>query len=240
MDSPFVYVDKITLLQNSLPVFQDLSASFAARQMTGLVAPNGAGKSTFFKILSGLLAPNKGRVWLNGINVYQNPKQAKRAIGFCPHHPKLYAHLTLNENFGHLAKLHDLPKKEAWDAIDKIKEELNLTALGQCLFYQLSEGTQQRAGIAASLIHQPLILILDEPTSLCDPDNQEIIFQTLKAYQKLGNTIIFSTQQLEEAHKYCDAIYTIKNLRLVPLILQPQEPVPLQKPSVFSQETRAL
>ena len=175
------------------------SVSFSVRQgeVLGFLGPNGAGKSTTMKMLTGNLAPDSGKILINGIDLLADPKAAKRHIGYLPENPPLYKELTVREFLIFCARLHGLSKKQLLSAVNDVINRCGLETVQQRLIGQLSKGYQQRCGIAQAIIHQPQVVILDEPTSGLDPIQIQQIRQLIRdiAHQ---HSVILSTHILPE------------------------------------------
>lgn len=183
------------------------SVSFSVRQgeVLGFLGPNGAGKSTTMKMLTGNLAPDSGKILINGIDLLADPKAAKRHIGYLPENPPLYKELTVREFLIFCARLHGLSKKQLLSAVNDVINRCGLETVQQRLIGQLSKGYQQRCGIAQAIIHQPQVVILDEPTSGLDPIQIQQIRQLIRdiAHQ---HSVILSTHILPEVEMLCDRV----------------------------------
>lgn len=192
------------------------SVSFSVRQgeVLGFLGPNGAGKSTTMKMLTGNLAPDSGKVMINGIDLLTNPKAAKRHIGYLPENPPLYRELTVREFLVFCARLHGLSAKQIHTAVDTVIRRCGLETMQRRLIGQLSKGYQQRTGIAQAIIHQPEVVILDEPTSGLDPIQIQQIRQLIReiAHQ---HSVILSTHILPEVEMLCDRVQIMHQGQLV-------------------------
>jgi ABC-2 type transport system ATP-binding protein len=153
---------------DSLAVNQ-LSFEVKRGEVLGFLGPNGAGKSTTMLMLTGNLAPSSGAITINGIDMLENPKEAKRALGFLPEQPPLYRELTVDEYLLYCARLNRIDKGKITAAVDNAKQRCGLTEVNRRLINNLSKGYQQRVGIAQAIIHSPDVVILDEPTVGLDP-----------------------------------------------------------------------
>lgn len=174
-------------------------------EVLGLLGPNGAGKSTTMQMLTGNLAPTSGSVQICGIDLLKNPREAKRYIGYLPEHPPLYKELTVDEYLQFAARLHDVPLSRIDDVLDEVKQRCGLTGIGKRLISALSKGFQQRVGIAQAVIHQPEVIILDEPSIGLDPNQ---IREIRSLIHELGKTcgVILSTHILPEVESVCDRV----------------------------------
>jgi ABC-2 type transport system ATP-binding protein len=174
-------------------------------QIIGFLGPNGAGKSTMMKVLTGFIKPDQGAVFVDGINVLKNPIAAQKVIGYLPEHNPLYAEMYVREYLQFQAAIYKVAKSEIETCIEKV----GLTSEAHKKINQLSKGYQQRVGIAAAILHNPKVLILDEPTTGLDP-NQIIEIRAL--IQELGKdkTLLFSTHIMQEVEAVCDRVIIIK------------------------------
>jgi ABC-2 type transport system ATP-binding protein len=183
------------------------TVSFSADkgQIIGFLGPNGAGKSTMMKILTGFIKPDEGAVFVNDIDVLQNPLEAQKVIGYLPEHNPLYTEMYVREYLQFQAAIFKVAKSQIEICIEKV----GLTPEAHKKINQLSKGYQQRVGIAAAILHGPKVLILDEPTTGLDP-NQIIEIRAL--IQELGKdkTVLFSTHIMQEVEAVCDRVLIIK------------------------------
>lgn len=178
----------------------------------GFLGPNGAGKSTSMRMLTGNLAPHQGQVFINGIDLLQAPLEAKRHLGYLPEIPPLYPDMRVDEYLLYAARLHGLAKKTAALALERAKERCGLTQVGQRLIGNLSKGYQQRVGIAQAIIHEPLVVVLDEPTVGLDPNQ---IREIRALIRELGqsHSVILSTHILPEVQSLCNKVQIINQGR---------------------------
>ena len=186
--------------------------SFSAKkgEIIGFLGPNGAGKSTMMKILTGYISPTKGTVFVSGIDVLKNPIAAKAKIGYLPEQNPLYQEMYVREYLQFQASIFKVSK----ETIATVVEDVGLIPEVHKKISQLSKGYQQRVGLAAALIHNPDVLILDEPTTGLDPNQLQEIRTLLK---KLGKekTILFSTHIMQEVEAVCDRVIIIKKGELL-------------------------
>ena len=186
-------------------VLDTVSFSADKGQIIGFLGPNGAGKSTMMKILTGYIKPNSGEVFVDEIDVLKNPIAAQKVIGYLPEHNPLYAEMYVREYLQFQAAIYKVAKSQIEDCIEKVGLSLEVNKK----IHQLSKGYQQRVGIAAAILHNPKVLILDEPTTGLDP-NQIIEIRAL--IQELGKnkTVLFSTHIMQEVEAVCDRVIIIK------------------------------
>ena len=191
----------------------DVSFEIGEGEVVGLLGPNGAGKSTAMNILTGYLSSTSGAAYVNGINILDNPIEAKRYIGFLPEQPPVYPEMTVLEylNFVYDLKGTKLPKEEH---ISEILSVVKLTDVKNRLIRNLSKGYKQRVGIAQSLIGDPKVIIFDEPTVGLDPKQ---ILEVRNLIRTLGkrHTVILSTHILAEVQAVCERVIIINKGKII-------------------------
>ena len=183
-------------------------------EVLGLLGPNGAGKSTTMQILSGNLAPTRGRVRILGHDLQDEPLAAKRALGYLPEYPPVYRELTVDEYLNFCARLRRVARAARAGAIAGVKSRCGLGEVGHRLIGNLSKGYQQRVGLAQAILHSPPVIILDEPTVGLDPIQ---IREMRSLIRDLGREhgVILSTHILPEVQATCDRVQIIDRGRLV-------------------------
>ena len=192
----------------------NVSFELSKGEVLGFLGPNGAGKSTTMRMLTGNLAPTEGQVEICGINIIEEPKLAKANIGYLPEMRPLYKEFRVNEFLRIAAKLHNIPAKKINSSIDIAMEKCGLTHMSNRLIENLSNGYQQRVGIAQAIIHNPEIVILDEPTVGLDPIQIREIRKLIKEIGK-DHSVILSTHILPEVEIVCDRVQIIDKGNLV-------------------------
>ena len=186
--------------------------SFSAKkgEIIGFLGPNGAGKSTMMKILTGFILPSKGAVFVSGINVLKNPIEAKTHIGYLPEQNPLYEDMYVKEYLQFQASIFKVSKEVTATVIKTV----GLMPEVHKKIGQLSKGYQQRVGIAAAIIHNPDVLVLDEPTTGLDPNQIQEIRTLIKELGK-EKTILFSTHIMQEVEAVCDRVIIMKKGELL-------------------------
>ena len=177
-------------------------------EILGLLGPNGAGKTTTMKMLAGVLAPSAGSVRINGVDLRESPKAAKRHLGYLPEQPPVYPELTVDEYLQFCAGLHGIARPQRAAAVASAKKDCGLGAVAGRLVGNLSKGYQQRVGLAQAIIHRPPVVILDEPTVGLDP----IQIREIRALiTQLGeaHSVILSSHILPEIQAVCDRVMII-------------------------------
>jgi len=173
-------------------------------EVVGFLGPNGAGKSTTMKIINGFLKASEGEVFVNDINMAENSLEAQKYIGYLPEHNPLYLEMFVKEYLNFCAEVHKEPKS----SVQKIIEKVGLTPEAHKKIKQLSKGYRQRVGLAAAMLHNPDVLILDEPTTGLDP-NQLVEIRNLIKEFGVDKTVLFSTHILQEVVAICTRVIII-------------------------------
>ncbi|EGL53280.1 ATPase component ABC-type multidrug transport system [Methylophaga aminisulfidivorans MP] len=192
----------------------NVSFNIKQGEVLGFLGPNGAGKSTTMRMLTGNLAPDNGQIIINGIDLLDNPKQAKACIGYLPETPPLYKEHTVSEFLQFCARLNGIAKKQQKTAVDNVIERCGLADVSKRLIANLSKGFQQRVGIAQAIIHSPAVVILDEPTSGLDPIQIREIRQLIRDIAN-EHSVILSTHILPEVQMLCDRVQIISKGQLL-------------------------
>ena len=183
-------------------------------EVLGFLGPNGAGKTTTMQIICGVLAPTEGSVRIGGVDLFDNPIEAKRQLGYLPEQPPLYREFTVDEYLRYCAHLHDIRKGAAARAVEEAKERCGLQGVGRRLIGNLSKGYRQRVGIAQAILHRPAVVVLDEPTVGLDPIQIREI-RDLMAVLGDDHGVILSTHILPEVQAVCDRVQILNEGRLV-------------------------
>lgn len=183
-------------------------------EIVGLLGPNGAGKSTTMNVMTGYLSATEGSVSIDGFDIFDEPEEAKKLIGYLPEQPPVYMDMTVTEYLEFVAALKSVKKKERDSQIEEILEDTKLTDVQHRLIRHLSKGYRQRVGIAGALVGYPDLIILDEPTVGLDP-KQIIEIRDLIRKLATRHTIILSSHILSEVSAVCDRIIIINKGRLI-------------------------
>ena len=177
-------------------VLFDLSFNVKNGEIVGFLGPNGAGKSSLMKIMTGYLYPDSGKVWIDDVCVQEKRIEAQKLIGYLPEHNPLYLDLYVKEYLNFTAKIYNLGSERA-QRVDEMIEKCGLTSEYKKKIGQLSKGYRQRVGLAAAMIHNPQVLILDEPTTGLDPNQLVEIRELIKDFGR-DRTVLFSTHIMQE------------------------------------------
>ena len=205
-----IEVQSVTKSYETQLALNEISFSASKGEVIGFLGPNGAGKSTMMKILTGFILPTKGTVFVSGINVLKNPIEAKAHIGYLPEQNPLYEDMYVKEYLQFQASIFKVPK----EAIETVVNTVGLKPEVHKKIGQLSKGYQQRVGIAAAIIHNPDVLVLDEPTTGLDPNQIQEIRTLIKELGK-DKTILFSTHIMQEVEAVCDRVIIVKKGELL-------------------------
>lgn len=208
-----IEVKNVTKRYGAVKALDDISFTADSGEVLGLLGPNGAGKSTTMNIMTGYLSANEGAMLIDGIDILEHPKEAKAKIGYLPEIPPLYPDMTVRRYLEFIFELKKvrLPKKEH---IDEAMQVVKISDVGNRVIRNLSKGYRQRVGLAQSLIGNPSVLILDEPTVGLDPRQ---IVEIRDVIRELGKkrTIILSTHILPEVEQVCERVLVIKDGRII-------------------------
>ena len=209
-----VKIERLSHKYTSSWAIRDINIEINQGGIVGLLGSNGAGKSTTMNILCGALNQTEGKVFINGIDMQEEPQRAKREIGFLPQNPPLYMDLTVDEYLNYCAGLRLMPKDKMKPAIKEAKERCGIDHFSNRLIRNLSGGYRQRVGIAQAIVHRPRLIVLDEPTNGLDP-NQIIEVRALIKEIATDRAVIFSSHILSEVQVLCKEIRMIENGRIV-------------------------
>lgn len=214
MDQPIVKIENLSHRYSVQWAIRDINFEIASNGIYGLLGSNGAGKSTLMNILCGVLKQTRGDVLINGISTKDDPIAAKEQIGFLAQKPPLYNDLTVEEYLKYAAVLRNIPRGEIPAAIDHVLEQCNITHFRKRLIRNLSGGYQQRVGIAQSIIHKPVLVVLDEPTNGLDPNQILDVRRLIKEIAR-ERTVILSTHILTEVQATCDYLWMVEQGQMV-------------------------
>ena len=194
---------------------QNLNLEIPAGTLYGYLGPNGAGKTTTIKMLAGLLKPTSGCVYINGINIHEEPLRAKPMFGYVPDKPYLYDKLTADELMHFIGGIYGMSKEDIRTSSDSLFETFEITSWRNKRAEEYSQGMKQKLLIAAAFIHEPEVFVIDEPMVGLDPKNRNNLKLFLKEKAKSGVTIFLSTHSLHVAEELCDRIGILNNGKLI-------------------------
>jgi len=196
---------------------KDLSIGVKKGEVFGFLGPNGAGKSTSLNMMVGLLRPTKGRTIIGGEEVKPWSPVVKEKLGICPQETVLWEDLTCYENLMLLSNLYEVPKETGQARAEKLLEDLLLTEKRDELAKRLSGGMKRRLNLAMSIVHEPEILLLDEPSPGLDPQTRRVLWDYIAGLPKKGHTLILTTHDMDEADYLSDRVAIIDNGELLVL-----------------------
>lgn len=206
-----ITVEEISKTYGSVDALKKVSFDIASGEIFGLLGPNGAGKTTTINILSTLLKPDSGRVSLNGTDVTKNPNSSKRQIGVVPQEISLYETLSAYDNLKFWGGLYNIPSATLKTKIDKVLHLVGLYDRRNDAVKTYSGGMKRRINIASAILHEPKMLLMDEPTVGIDSQSRNRIFEIIQELNQNGMTIIYTTHYMEEAERLCNTIAIIDN-----------------------------
>lgn len=209
-----IIVKNLTKVYGKQKALNDVSLSIEDGEIVGLLGPNGAGKSTMMKILTCFIPPTSGDVKVCGYDIFDNPMEVRRLIGYLPEQNPLYYDMYVREFLLFVAGIHRIEKKLRRERVEEIIELTGLSKEVNKKIAALSKGYKQRVGIAQALIHDPEVLILDEPTTGLDPNQLVEIRNLIKQVGKT-KTVLLSTHIMQEVEAVCSRVVIINNGRLV-------------------------
>ena len=209
-----IIVKNLTKVYGKQKALNDVSLSIEDGEIVGLLGPNGAGKSTMMKILTCFIPPTSGDVKVCGYDIFDNPMEVRRSIGYLPEQNPLYYDMYVREFLLFVAGIHRIEKKLRRERVEEIIELTGLSKEVNKKIAALSKGYKQRVGIAQALIHDPEVLILDEPTTGLDP-NQLVEIRNLIKHVGKTKTVLLSTHIMQEVEAVCSRVVIINNGRLV-------------------------
>ncbi len=193
---------------------EDVSFTVARGETYGLLGPNGAGKTTTIKIVCGLLAPDRGAVTLAGRRIADD-LETRRLVGYVPQEVALYPDLSARENLRFLGRLYGLRGATLQARVEDALELIGLTERAGGRVEAFSGGMKRRLNIAAGLLHQPSLLVLDEPTVGVDPQSRHAILERVRSFSNAGMAVLYTTHYMEEAERVCDRVGIVDRGRLV-------------------------
>ncbi len=206
---------ELTKIYGNLTAVADLNLKIEAGDIFGFIGPNGAGKTTTMRILVTLLEPTRGQAFVNGLDVRKKGKQVRRVVGYMPDFMGVYDDLKVFEYLEFFAAAFGIEPKKRKSIVEGVLELTDLQSRQNATVDSLSRGMQQRLGLARVLIHDPKVLILDEPASGLDPRARIEIRELLRELRRMGKTIMVSSHILSELEEICDHVGIIEHGRLI-------------------------
>lgn len=210
-----VALENVSLLYGKRTAVDRLSLTVQAGEIVGLLGPNGSGKSSTLTAIAGILHPVSGAIRVNGITKSDQPAEYARQIGFVPQEPALYEELSAFANLDFFASLFDLSRTERRRRIVRVLDRVGLTERAGDRVSTFSGGMIRRLNLAAAILHDPSVLLLDESSAALDPDSRDRLFDLLDELRCDGKAILFATHHLDEAERWCDRVAVLRQGRLV-------------------------
>jgi len=212
---PLIETEQLTKHYGAKTAVEAVNFQVHGGEIFGFLGPNGAGKTTTIKMIVGLLKPTTGVVRVGGFDVQAQPIQAKSMTGYVPDEPNLYAKLTGRELLRFVGNLYQMDRKQVDRRLEELLRLFDLLQAADDTIDSYSHGMQQKTSLAAALMHDPKVLVLDEPTVGLDPRSARLIKDILKQMAERGAAIFLSTHILEIAERMCDRIGIINQGRLI-------------------------
>ena len=204
-DSSMIKINSLNKSFGNIKALDDLNLEIENGELLGIIGPNGAGKTTAIRIICCILQPDSGDVTVDGYSIYSNQIKIKSMIGYLPEEPNLYERFTARNLLRYFGELYGVPKSEINDRIDELLELVGMSNRADDLINTFSKGLRQRIGIVRALIHDPEVLIFDEPTMGLDPATSQSIRNFIKDL-KGEKTVILCTHYMDEADLLCDRV----------------------------------
>jgi ABC-2 type transport system ATP-binding protein len=199
-------VESLRKCYGDVEVVKEITFRIFRGEFFGLLGPNGAGKTTTIAMLTGLIEPTSGRILIDGYDLFSNPMESKARLGFVPQSFALYPTLCARDNLVFFAKIYGLRKSRLKERIVTVLDIVGLKDRANQTVATFSHGMKRRLNIAVGLLHEPPILILDEPTVGVDTQSRNAILETLEGLNKSGVTLLYTTHYIEEAERLCDRV----------------------------------
>ncbi|MCG3148446.1 MAG: Vitamin B12 import ATP-binding protein BtuD [Verrucomicrobiae bacterium] len=210
-----IRTENLTKKYENFLALDNLTLNVAEKEIFGYIGPNGSGKTTTIRILAGMMAPTAGKAEVGGIDVVAQPRRAKEVVGYCPDAVGVYRGMRVWEYLDFFAAAHRIPKAKRQSRVDDVLKITGADEMKDYFVDSLSHGMRQRVGIARTLIHDPKVLFLDEPTNGLDPRARIEMRALLKTLQQLGKTILVSSHILPELATTCDRVGIIEQGKML-------------------------
>jgi len=213
-DDAIIKAEEVSLRFGAVEAVRDVSFSVSKGSMFGLVGSDGAGKTSLLRMIATMIQPTAGRISISGLSVFTSARQIRDLLGYMPQRFGLYQDLTVEENLQFFMDIYGIKGEERKKRRERYLEFSHLQAFTRRPAGQLSGGMKQKLGLACVLVHEPRVLILDEPTNGVDPVSRREFWDMLKIMQKEGMTILTSTAYLDEGEK-CDQVAIMHRAQLL-------------------------
>jgi ABC-2 type transport system ATP-binding protein len=215
--TPMNSIDATGLVKKFGPVTAVSNVSLAVREgeIFGFLGPNGAGKTTTMRMLTGVLTPDSGSVFICGIDIHRHPLEAKMQMGVIPENSTVYGDLSAEQNLHLSGKMYGMPHRERENRAEELLARMGLSDKRHLPVRTFSKGMKQRVSIASAIIHRPRVLLLDEPTSGLDVQSRRLVIDTIREMNEGGSTIFLTTHNIEEANTLCRTVCIINRGTIV-------------------------
>jgi sodium transport system ATP-binding protein len=215
MMAPTLVAESLVKRFGLVAAVDGVSLTVAAGEVVGLLGPNGAGKTTTLRMLAGILTPDHGRVAVCGLDIHEQPLEGKRRLGFLSGDTQLYQRLSTREVLRYFGRLYGMPDARIEERTGRLVQELEMGEFASRPCGTLSSGQKQRANIARAFLHEPDLLILDEPTAALDVISGQFIVESIRRQRDAGRAVLFSTHIMSEAEYLCDRILLLHRGRVI-------------------------
>ena len=210
-----IEVEGLSRRYGDVVAVSDVSFNVQRGEVVGFLGPNGAGKTTTMRMITGFLPPSQGQVAVAGHDLEAAPLDARRAVGYLPETPPLYPEMRVSDYVRYVAALKDVPRSERSEKAEKALEACALADVSRKVIGRLSKGYRQRVGLAQAIVHEPEVLVLDEPTAGLDPQQINEIRRLISDLaEEEGRTVILSTHILPEVENICKRVLLISGGRI--------------------------
>ena len=217
MNTPILVVKDLWKTYAAMDAVKGLTFEISSGEFFGLLGPNGAGKTTTIGMLSGLIEPTGGCVSVDGVDLFSRPMEAKARLGLVPQSFALYPSLSARDNLVFFGRIYGLRGKRLGERIACALDMVELTDRANQTVATFSNGMKRRLNIAAGLLHEPKILILDEPTVGVDPQSRNAILESIRSLNHSGVTVLYTTHYIEEAQRLCDRVAILDRGKIIAL-----------------------
>lgn len=205
-----IQVESLTRNYDDIAAVKDVSFDIGSGEIVGLLGHNGAGKTTIMKIMTGYLEPTAGEIHIDGLDIKHKLREVQSRIGYLPENDPLYPEMTVIDYLDYAATLHGMSNKNKLARIRAVIQQTGLQPKADAVIGTLSRGYRQRVGVAQAIIHQPTVLILDEPTNGLDPTQVQQMRELIRGISERA-TVILSTHILQEVQAVCDRVIILRN-----------------------------
>jgi ABC-2 type transport system ATP-binding protein len=210
-----IEVEKLTKRYGDLVAVRGVSFRVERGEVVGFLGPNGAGKTTTMRMVTGFLPPTAGSVRIAGHDMLEAPREARRAVGYLPEHPPLYPEMRVEDYVAFVAAIKDVPRAQRAEKVDRAIRSCGLADVRQRVVGKLSKGFRQRVGLAQAIVHEPPVLVLDEPTAGLDPVQIVEIRNLIRELaSEGGRAVVLSTHILPEVEAICRRVILISGGRI--------------------------